>query len=416
MSRLHRKPRVRSGRGFTLVELMVALTGGLFVSLAVFALARDAGRFYQQESRLANATVGALVGFERLRTDIARAGFMSSPNVVRDPFVCSKPTSAWPTAMQGLSSIQITQPASTSNASLSSNGRIPQSILLAGSFASPDIFPGQLAVNGTTVSFQLQVDSPAMARLIYSPTQAASTLSAVFGVGRMLRVMQFGKAYFGQIASVTGGPQPSITLASSPAIQFRSGSALGCGAEIINTSVANVVNFVQYDVRNLATNAQTALGTSDNAALYTASSAAPYEANRTELVRVELNAAGTPINGTEELVAEYAVDLQTSLVAGAPLLSATGPTVSYIGSTNALFSSYAGSAIGGANQPELIHSVRVRLGVRAREGDRDGTITGNGATSGIYRFGLGASGAGPYARVRTFQADVALYNQASVTW
>ena len=48
----------RSANGFTLVELMVALTGGLFVSLAVFALARDSGRFYQREARIANATIG----------------------------------------------------------------------------------------------------------------------------------------------------------------------------------------------------------------------------------------------------------------------------------------------------------------------------------------------------------------------
>ncbi len=33
-------------RGFTLVELMVALSGGLFVTVVVFALARDASRFY----------------------------------------------------------------------------------------------------------------------------------------------------------------------------------------------------------------------------------------------------------------------------------------------------------------------------------------------------------------------------------
>ena len=78
----------RGNAGFTLVELMVALTGGLFISLAVFALSRDSGRFYQSETRLANATVGGMLGFERLRTDIARAGFLISPNAVRDPRLC----------------------------------------------------------------------------------------------------------------------------------------------------------------------------------------------------------------------------------------------------------------------------------------------------------------------------------------
>ena len=52
-----RTPRPSSQCGFTLVELMVAMTGGLFMSLIVFALARDGARFYQRESRVADATM-----------------------------------------------------------------------------------------------------------------------------------------------------------------------------------------------------------------------------------------------------------------------------------------------------------------------------------------------------------------------
>ena len=85
-----------------MVELMVALMGGLFISLAVFALARDSGRFYQSEVRIANATVGGLLGFERLRTDIARAGLMSSPNINHDPAVCTKPDGTWPANLSKL--------------------------------------------------------------------------------------------------------------------------------------------------------------------------------------------------------------------------------------------------------------------------------------------------------------------------
>ena len=51
LSSQHRRPRV--GRaGFTLVELMVAVTGGLFVAIMVFVLARDGARFYQREARV----------------------------------------------------------------------------------------------------------------------------------------------------------------------------------------------------------------------------------------------------------------------------------------------------------------------------------------------------------------------------
>ena len=53
LQRLGRDVRNVAG-GFTLVELMVAMTGGLFLSIVVFALSRDASRFYQRESRIAN--------------------------------------------------------------------------------------------------------------------------------------------------------------------------------------------------------------------------------------------------------------------------------------------------------------------------------------------------------------------------
>jgi prepilin-type N-terminal cleavage/methylation domain-containing protein len=76
--------RRRHERGFTLVELMVAMVAGLFVSMAVFTLAKHASGFAMRQSRIADATLQSVIGFERLQADIARAGFLSSPNVVRD--------------------------------------------------------------------------------------------------------------------------------------------------------------------------------------------------------------------------------------------------------------------------------------------------------------------------------------------
>ena len=122
--------RALRNAGFTLVELMVALTGGLFISLAVFALARDSGRFYQREARLANATVSGLIGFERLRADLGRAGFLASPNIARDPRVCAVPDGTWPTGLRNLASVQVSTP-SVSYAALTANGRTPPVITLA---------------------------------------------------------------------------------------------------------------------------------------------------------------------------------------------------------------------------------------------------------------------------------------------
>src|SRR3954447_1336006 len=91
--------------GFTLVELMVAMTGGLFLSIIVFALSRDASRFYQRESRVANATLAGVSGFERLSADVARAGHLVTANIQQDPHVCNRP--ATPALLATLRAIQI---------------------------------------------------------------------------------------------------------------------------------------------------------------------------------------------------------------------------------------------------------------------------------------------------------------------
>ena len=425
----------RSRRGFTLVELMVALTGGLFVSLAVFALARDSGRFYQRESRVASATVGALVGFERLRTDIARTGFLATPDAMLDPAVCLKPNANWPLALRSLASVRIDT--STATGVLAANGRNLQTLTLAGSYASADIFPARVVNGNETVTFYMIPGSPALTRLGNGSNPSTAAVQGVFATGRALRFVQYGKQYYGQIVSATGGNAPSVTINNNPPIQFRSGSATGCGAEIIGSGAGegtiNVVNFIQYSLRNLSQNpqgapgAQTALGKANYASLYSNSASGPMaaatidgEAGRTELVRVEQDVTGTAIEGTEEITAEYAVDLGFQVTAVTGLVGCCDPIVSAISPTATAFASFTGDAFNPTVTPEKIRNVRVRLGIRSRESDRVadvGADVGADSTRGLYRFNIGTGGAtNAFARVRTFQADVALYNQMDVLW
>ncbi len=422
----------RGGRaGFTLVELMVALTGGLFVSLAVFALARDSGRFYQRESRVANATVGALVGFERLRTDIGRAGFLATPDIMRDPSVCLKPDANWPVALKSLASIRIST-ASAAGA-LAANGRNLTTLTLAGSYTSVDIFPARVVNNGESVTFYMVPGSPALTRLGNGANPSNETVQGVFANTRALRFVQYGKQYYGQIVSATGGNAPSVTVNTTPPIQFRSG-AVGCGAEIIGSGAGegtiNVVNFIQYSLRNLSNSpqgapiAQTATAKANYASLYTnsqnATQTAPGEAGRTELVRVEQDVTGAAIEGTEELTAEYAVDLGFQVTAVTGLLGCCDPTVTAIAPNAAAFATFTGDAFDVNVTPEKVRNLRVRLGVRSRESDRPadiGSDTDAGTDRGLYRFNIGSgTGTDTFARVRTFQADVALYNQMGVLW
>ncbi len=412
-------------RGFTLVELMVALTGGLFVSIVVFLLARDGSRFYQRESRVANATFAVMTGFERLRSDIARAGFLTSPNIAKDPLFCGDLNdSAWPALLKSMGSLQVVQGGSPDNATLAGNGLDPDRIILSGSYSSVDQFPIRLIVDDTT-SYRifLQVDSPPMARIGYSTTLSAEQqeviLSSVFGPGRALRIRDRGGGqHFGTIQSVSGGTQPSIQLSRSPMLRFRSGSDTLCGFKGYETgALANVVNFIQYDIRNLATDSNLE-GTTAYAPLYSETASGPFDDDRTELVRVELDTSGNPIAGTEELVAEYAVDLAFGLTVAEP--NVTGPRVKTLDFADDTIDAYVGAGPYSINRgPHFVRAVRARLSVRSREADRPANIdpsTDPAVAPGLYRIGLGESGTAPFARVRTLQADIALRNQTNVLW
>lgn len=431
--------RAARSRGFTLIELLVALTGGLFVSIAVFALARDSSRFYQREGRMANATLAGLVGFERLRADISRAGFLITPNIFLDRRICSRP--AAPAGLANLASIRLFDGGSgavaANNATLQRNGLAPDRLVLAGSYSSSDEYPTRTITRaGTGYLVTLQTKVGPLSRLGWYSTNAAGrlqTLTNLFAQGRMLRIVNVqGKHQYGVINSVQLDPQgfPAIALDPAPALALQSdGDTTDCKLQGNGTGeLVAVVNFIQYDVRNLNTTSNFGGANTSYSALYSASSegGVPYEADRTELVRTELDAAGAPlplretmpdntqrITNMEELVAEYAVDFQIEIgaVDGAALLE---PSVAFV--PNNQMAPLIGAVTGGSN-PQRIRTVRARLSVRSREADRDEPITGFGGN--LYRVGLGTAGAtgrAPFARVRTFQSDVMLNNHTSITW
>ncbi|HYQ43312.1 MAG TPA: prepilin-type N-terminal cleavage/methylation domain-containing protein [Polyangiaceae bacterium] len=403
-------------RGFTLVELMVALTGGLFLSLAVFALARDSGRFYQREARLANATVSGLIGFERLRADLGRAGFLSSPNIARDPRLCGAPDGNWPVGLRNLASIQVSTPEVTYPA-LTANGRTPPVLTLAGSYTSSDVYGAKIVPSGNTVIFELSTleGASAMRRLGNGVMPDNATMTATFPSARVLRIVQNGRQYFGQIVASSGGAQPTVTINKQPPVQFRFDSAIDCGLTYpgsgASTAMINVVNFIQYAVRP----PQTPAAIAGYKNVFTTSSDGPGEADRTELTRVELDIDGKVLDNTEEIVAEYAVDLNLQLTAVTSITGCCDPNLSLLSPGDPLFPTFTGPVFQTVNTPELIRSVRVRLGVRSRDADRTGSIA-NPANQGLFRFNINSGAPETFARVRTFQADVALHNQADILW
>ncbi len=413
-------------RAFTLVELMVAVTGGLFISIIVFAMARQGTRFYQQESRIAEATLASTIGMQRLRADIGRAGYMASPLITADSNLCTNlATLGSVPLVQTMRSIQIQQendPAILANKDLQSAAITPDQIVLSGAYQNADRFiTGQMppAGAGATIPITLQPSIGALVRYNYADpsTDKAALLQSLFPSGRALRLLNaYGKVAYGIInnTSITGGPTgnlPEVDLKTDPAIPLRGTGNTMCDFSGVGVEV-NVVNFYRYRIADVKHSAAYA---SLFGQLY-ASDANPWDANRTELIREELDptsaaaqpqpftqvppGGGNAVTVAPEIVSEYAVDLKFEVTF---VNSATTPPLSTTPVTGNTVYSIAGF---GATSTLSVRSVRVRLSVRSREADRAQAIPG-----GLYRLGITVNGVTTYARVRTLQADVALPNQ-----
>lgn len=406
-------------RGFTLVELMVAVVGGLIVSIVVFALARDGSRFYRHEARIADAMMSTLIGFDRLRADIARAGFLSTPNVYRDPMFCGSTNQIanWPAQMQRLASIEISDDTTAgANAVLNSAGIVPQELVLSGAYDSVERFPAvdvQANVSGSGYLVTLQSGIGPLARLDYAnAVDKAQILAREFPTGRALRIVnETGRVQFGRISGTDATSAPVIQLADQPALNLPTAGTSLCTVKGTATLV-NVVNFIRYRLVDVIDNTSSFPGYSY---LFASAADNPYEANRLELMREELDVTGAPLS--QEIVAEYAIDLQfglteVQLTGGSPTSLLThgfrDPEVTNI------------AGVIGNNQtqhPQLVRTVRARLSVRSRDPDREGNVTAGGSVAaGLYRIGLGTANTTPFARVRTLQSDIFIPRQADVTW
>jgi hypothetical protein len=408
----------RDESGFTLMELLVAITAGLFVSIAAVALGRQGSKFFQQEARIATAQFGATLGFERMRADIARAGFMTTANIWNDPKSCpATPSANWPVGMKSLGAVRIEDGATllAPNTQQTTNHLTPDRLTLTGSYSSLEWFPaaeiGTSAAGGFEVV--LQADSGAVSR---TPPPAGGLpidgLPSIFRAGRVLRMLDTGGFYeYGAITGYTKtAGRPIISLAAVPAITLMRGSGTTCGVRGSGSGMlVNVIDTVVYAIRDMRT-------VTKYAPLFTPppnTQPAPGDETRLELTRVELDTAGNEFADTLEIVAEYAVDLKFGLTIATNLPS-FDPGLSQLAVGHAdvynIWANDVATTMGTAG-PERIRSVRVRLAVRSREGDRPAGLTAD-STRATYRYELPAVGS--FARMRTLTADIALPNLAGL--
>ncbi len=435
-----------SRRGFTLVELMVAISTGLMVAAAAFLLAKVSLNAFQQDARVNNAQQTALTALQRLTTDLKRAGYMATPFITEDPSRCGPvPPAASANWLIGANIFEgnpgggnflnIAAYGIVGNEALpvvatgAENLRAPDRLSIAGNLMGNEVFRYR-RVNTATMLVELEVDSNAVQRVFRDSPPGAQTVCRFFPGDRMARLLDDGgKETYVQL--VPGGcvetPSGSFLSAVTVQIAVLGGGALPSGtcSPAAGGSI-NVVNVVEYSVQQVAQPLDAAALAAEGlqASMQPIVAWSPLmggdgisvlgEDTRMDLIRRERDYNGAIIPNSGEVLGEWVADFKMR--------------VRYVANPGgtALTDSGFHKEDGGAGEPirpQRIRAVGVRLSTRSREADREQQsqpgVPIPDAQTPLDRFRVfpaGANRTNLFARVRTAYAEVHLSNYAQVNW
>ena len=338
----------RGSRGLTLVELMVAVTLTTVLIAGVYMIYSKSVMAFRVENQVMTMQDRLRFGLEHLKRDIRRAGFLATPNSLVDTNICPPPSSP-------LRAVTITGGDGDVAESDANDNIAPSSVTLFGDFFSGQVYrttgiSGNVVyLDGTAANFPTNLLE--FNRIFCGVSCAAPN--------RYLRIVtrdQFEVML--PIIAVQFTP-PEITLSQTVP---RVGGGNICGITGLGEGLeANVTGFVQYRI---------AFDERDNAPTDTGQ--AGGNPLKTDLIREELELDGsTPMDGTQLVIADYAVDLQFYDFG----FDISGPTalpqmVYYPLVSDVLSGSNPGLLSASANaNPEELRAMTLKLTLRADEED-----------------------------------------------
>ncbi len=345
-----RKTRLRRA-GFTLIELMVALVIGALVVIAVFTLGGASSRHFQEQQRIGVTQRSVRMAMDRIRRDIARAGYLSVSDTLPAPNVRMCPIAGSPRRVQAIwfQNADATGTTALDAVNGPQNGVSADRLRLTGNYASGEQYLVR-AINGNTIL--LQTSWLGFRRTFVSNASGAAQIDVtrfndVFRAGRMLHVeTQEGTHFLVDITGSTanaGGTVAQITV--SPSLGGDNICLRGFGRGAVVSPVSQIEYFVGQPGAgsNLAPRAQAVTGAN------------------TVLYRQELDpTTNTAIAGTLRPVLEYAIDFNLDFIVDTAL-----PTAQ----PNLVRLDDAAAVPNLQNSPWQVRSVLVSLAARTPEQD-----------------------------------------------
>ncbi len=466
-ARASARARARA-RAFTLVELTVALVAGLIVALGIVSLSREATRTFNEETRSSAAESALRTAVDRLRADIARAGYMSTGDILSDPMIAHAPGAANLASLTNnnfnglkmLAALTLVDGGSVTQnslglSSIQSPALNPDILYIGGNMTTADQFDVQsiLPATGGCQQILLSTTSPALYRVLTAGlggAQASQELANVFapvtGNGATAQFMarlvdDTGHTQYlatcarADVAGVSNG-QPFVWIDSTDTPILTAAQTKGLGGisgYASGKAWINPVQLVRWEITSTAKEATSQPQFS--AGIGSIVSSGQTDPNKYDLMRSFVDVSGNVVTATSEIVAEYAVDLDFAFTVDKSLVGLTQPnivTYAFEDTTNnnwapdlsALTSATASPPVNiGAQR---IRSVRFRLVTRTALPDRTANVgvpNQYGSETYIYRYCTPPPGATTqnctindgtprWARARTVTSEVALSNNS----
>jgi prepilin-type N-terminal cleavage/methylation domain-containing protein len=355
---------------FTIIELMVALTvGGLAIG-SMYAIGSATTRQFYSQQQVASAQTSLRMALDQVKRDIARAGYLSTPNVTvvngKPLQTCAAvvaPLDAPGSRLAAFSTFQNDVAIVAANNAIDPTGNNAASgfsaddIVLFANYETTDEYPGigfvppdTISVSASWHGFRRDFTNWSQVDGLTPPTFDAAAFAQAFPPGRLIRIQTTGKQrHFAQVVA-TVAPVAGV---SPPFIRFTPAIPAACSGAVDGGWVAPV-NAMHYFVRN---------ATGDEAPRFVGTTGANGQLVREEVApgnKITPFAVGG-VPAVPRVILDYVVGFNLSFTMtantamGAPDAFAPGVFTDVAATVNA--------------NPQLIRAVRIDLAVRTPEQD-----------------------------------------------
>ncbi|UJR84327.1 PilW family protein [Sandaracinus amylolyticus] len=384
--------RRRSSRraGFTLVEMMVAMTIGALVIASVYTIGGSAARDFQEQQRVTQLQLSTRLALDRVRRDVERAGLHGTPDSMSER-TCVTPA-------RRVLAVQVTNEDTGSRAALDAHAAAADNtttqadlLQLVGNFATSDAYlVRSFDSSGGTAFLQTSWQGFRRSFSTDSTGTAIDTtiFQDVFRAGRMLHIQTVqGNHFFVRVQSATvSGNSASVSF--TPALGVGGTCVVGLGEGALLAPLSEVQYALQANALDLPTP--------------TSSAGDAVTGPNVSLVRRELNMVGGAVIETRSVL-EWAMYFDVDAIFDDTPVG-TAPDARRA----RLYEDEAAETEMGSRASRA-RALVVTIGARSR--DQDPQFPWAAPTAGIppVRFRVFSDRVGA-ARVRTATAEIGLPN------